>query len=222
MELYAGLDRSGTADLAETRVHQNYYVVCLAAVEDREALRQVLADVRQHFAMNPRAEFSGHDVGDKVQLSFLRAAHSVGLYVGALVIDKEATRRIHEGTKLPSAVEFQLLTSWTLLRRFFALHTVAGLWCDEDIKGKERQQEFTTAVKRIYRAYQPGKRIQVRHVASESIDLIQVADMIGYGLARIARGGVIQPEIREVIEGMRKEPKNVITEPMAWERSLGE
>jgi hypothetical protein len=222
MELYAGLDRSGTANLAEAHAHRNFYVVCLVAVEDREALRYALAEVRQQFGMKASDEFSGHDIGDKVQLEFLKAAHSVGLRVGALIIDKAATNHIHGGANLPSTAEFQLLTSWVLLKRFFALHTVAGLWCDEDIKGKERQQEFTTEVKRIYRTYQPGKRVHVRHIASEAIDLIQVADIVGYGLARVARGGVIQPEIRKILEGMRKETGNVIMGPMAWERTQGE
>jgi len=217
MELYAGLDRSGTADLTETRSHQNYYVVCLAAVEDRDALSQALAELRQQLGMKSNYEFRGHDIGDNVQADFLRTVQTIGLYIGALIIDKAATRRMDTTAVLPSTNDFQVLTSKRLLRRFFALYAVADLRCDEDIKGKIRQQEFTTEVKRLYRACQPGERIHVRHCPSESNDLIQVADIVGYGLSRMARGVEIQPRLRTHLEEIRQEARNIIIGPQAWE-----
>jgi hypothetical protein len=217
MELYAGLDRSGNANLIETRPTQNYYVVCLAAVEDRDELKQTLTEVRRHFDMATNDEFRGHDIGENVQLEFLRAVQSIGLYVGALIVNKEATRHIHTDATLPSNTDFQSLTSRRMFRRFFAMYPVAGLWCDEDIKGKERQQEFTTDVKRIHRECWPGRRCSVRHCASASVDVIQVADVVGYGLSRLARGVVSQTELRKLLEGIKQETGNVIMGPLAWE-----
>jgi hypothetical protein len=216
MPLYAGLDRSGTPDLKSTQAGSPLYVVCLAAVEDMEAFGRRMSETRFRFGMGMRAEFHGHQTSDRMQAAVIEEALAVGLRVGVLVVDKEATRQQLEPATLPSPADFQLHTAVALLEQFLSRYALEGLWCDEDIRGKARQQEFVTAVKRLHRANWPERHLKVRHRPSDSSDLIQLADVVAYGLHSLSRGAELRPELKPCLEAIWADAQNVILGPMAW------
>jgi len=217
MLFHAGLDRSGTPHLTSAQASNNLYVVCLAAVMDRDGVGSSLGALRPQFGMSSRAEFRGHQSSERMQVAVLAAAMDAGLRVGALLIDKEATRRQSETTDLPAPADFQILAAVALLEQFIPRYSLQALWCDEDIKGKERQKEFVTAVKRLHRANWPEMHLKVRHSASDSSDLVQLADVTAYGLSRLSRAEVASSELTYCLEAIREDPQNVIIGPMAWE-----
>lgn len=90
------------------------------------------------------------------------------------------------------------------------------VWCDEDMRDKKRQQAFNTAVQRINRAAWPEARLKVRHEVSTSSSLIQLADVVAYGLSQLARELVEDPVLQRRLKAIRDDPQNVIRGPMAW------
>lgn len=214
--MYAGLDRSGTPDLTSTQASNNLYVVCLAAVTDREGFGSSLRGLRSQFGMSSHEEFRGHQISQPMQYAVLTAARDIDLRVGALLIDKEATRERLERALFPAPADLQTLAAVALLERFFHRYSLEGLWCDEDIKGKQRQKQFVTAVKRLHRGNWPDMQLKVRHSPSYSSDLIQLADVTAYGLSRLNRGEALGSDLRTLLETIREAPENVIMGPMAW------
>ena len=163
-----------------------------------------------------RAEFRAHQISQVMQSAVLEAAMDSGLHVGALIIDKAVARRQSDQADMPSPGEFQFLAGIVLLEEFFTRYSLKGLWCDEDIKGKERQKEFTTAVKRAHRANWPGLQLKVRHSPSDSSDLIQLADIVAYGLSRLSRGETLRPQLRRHLEALWDDARNIIIGPKSW------
>lgn len=221
MPLYAGLDRSGTPDLVSQARGHDPYVVCVAAIEsdsgDLETLRDACDRVRAAFQMSRGQEFHGHTMKEAMITALLEAVMPLNLIVGALLIDKEATRRGRDVADLPDPRSLQEQAALALLAKFLVRHPLAGLWCDEDIKGKERQKAFTKAVRRMQRAAWPNTPITVRHKASDTSDLIQLADVSGYALAHEARGGVKTKGLRTRLMALRRSEANVILGPKVWE-----
>ncbi len=221
MPLYAGLDRSGTSDLTGIARGHDPYVVCVAAIETKdggqEALHTYFSEVRGTFGMAAAQEFHGHEMSEAMMSAVLETDAIGELRVGALLIDKAATQRFRGIAALPRPPEVQAVAAQVLLERFLARCPLVGLWCDEDIKGKEKQQAFTSAVQRIHRTAWPGTQLKVRHKSSKSTDLIQLADVIAYGLANLARGTIKTSELRQRLVVIRDSTKNVIIGPVAWE-----
>ena len=58
--------------------------------------------------------------------------------------------------------------------------------------------------------------MKVRHSRSDSSDLIQLADVVAYGLSRLSRNEEMGPELTVCLERIRQDPKNVVMGPMAW------
>ena len=140
----------------------------------------------------------------------------MGLRFGALIVDKEATRQLLGIEGLPSASELHWKGSLSILEAFFQSYEVKALWCDEDIKGIESQKKFSTEVKRIHRKTWPEHPIRVRHKSSHGVGLIQLADILAYGLGNRVRGRNKTPEFSECLRMLCHDPDNIIIGPEAW------
>jgi hypothetical protein len=217
MPLHAGLDCSGTPDLLGTGRGHNPYVVVIAAVVELEILTRLFEDSRRRFGMRQNAEFHGHSMSEQMLLAVLENAEETGLVVGALLVDKLLTQQARPAFELPSGADFQIEAALALAETFFAHHSLFELRCDEDIRG-ERQKKFITSLKRLHRAVWPDDHIKVQFRPSEKSDLIQLADVIAYGLGNQARQTVEDEELRRRLIRISGSEKNIIEGPKAWDK----
>lgn len=219
MALYAGLDRSGTPDPIKRKPGREFYTICSAAVEvDLDELRSVFALVREQSGMSAEQEFKGHDDPEDVQLKVLHAARGMNLLVAASIYEKGDLLWVPSHHGNPNASQFQEFAALSLLERLFRRYQISKLWCDEDIKGKAKQQSFESAIAKLHRTAYPGVRIAVRHKSSNKSDLIQLADILGYGLSRLARGVVEKTELRRCLEEIWTDPRNIVEGPHPWSK----
>lgn len=220
MPIYiAGLDRSETPNPKKRKTGLEFYTICIAAFEvPLEELEAVLAGVRQECGKPAHAEFRGHDDPEAVQLKVLRAVAPLNPVVGVALYEKAAATQLQQEHSRIEPAMFQVTASLALLEMFFTRYQLSRLWCDEDIKGKAKQEEFETAAERLHRAAYPGTRMKVRHKASHQSAPIQMADVFAYGLSRLARGLVEDAELRQWLKAIRDDPRNVIEGP----RLIGE
>ncbi len=214
----AGLDRSGTPDPTERKTGRELYVVGLTAVSvGMEEVRDGFSSIRRECGMKPHEEFHGRQCPEWIQARVLRTADdTMGLRVAAFIYEKQSAAHNPALQSGPTPARFQVQAALALLERFFSQHRLETLWCDEDIQGREQQKAFETAVKRLHRAAHAGARINVRHRPSKSNDLIQLADIAVYGLSRLTRGLVKDPELRRLLEAMRDAAENVVEGPLPW------
>lgn len=212
MPIYtAGLDRSETPNPKKRKTGREFYTVCIAAFESPvEELEAILASVRYECGRSARAEFRGHDDPEAVQLKVLHAVAHLEPMVGVALYEKVSAQQLEQEQFILQPTELQFNASLTLLEKFFARYQIIRLWCDEDIKGKEKQEEFETAAERLHRAAYPNTRMKVRHKPSHQSASIQMADVFAYGLSRLARGLVENAELRQVLKAIRDDPRNVI------------
>lgn len=216
--MYAGMDASGTPDLQGTERKHNPYVLVVAAVDDKEVLERVMADLRTRQGMAAGAEFHAHQMIEERQIAVVKDVMTLELRVGALIIDKPFTREIRGTNDLPSSPEFEVQSRLSLLELFFARYTLRLLQCDEDIKGRARMNQFKTQVKRLHRAKWPGTSLKLQYRKSISSDLVQIADVLAYGLAHLSRQTILLSEWSRLLEEIRNDERNVILGPMAWDR----
>jgi hypothetical protein len=221
MRLHAGLDRSGTPDLTGLGRGHDPYTITLVAFEGTDenwtTLRDGLQRVRQEYPMPKDKEFGGHETTDRMQAAVLAIVLALQFRVAALLIDKKVTHEKWGLGNLPSPLNFQADTALALLEQVVPTFQLAWLWCDEDVKGR-KQHEFTTAVKRIHRAAWPGERIKVKHIDSRGNELVQIADIVAYGLAGMARGETMGAELRRCLLEIRNDPMNIIIGPVIWKQ----
>lgn len=216
MPLLVGLDRSGTPDPRERKASQELYVVCFAAVEvTLEALRTDFSAPRQECGMAFDEEFRGRNCPEWVQDRLLEAAQKMNLRVAASIYEKVPATQGRLVAR--SAADFQAEAALKLFARFVRDHQVSGLWCDEDIEGQKRQKAFETEASRIHRLAWPDTRLKVRHKSSKNSDLIQLADIVAYGLSRLLRERVEQAALKQRLKLLKSDPKNIIIGPMLWE-----
>lgn len=217
MILHAGLDCSGTPDLRGTARGHSPYVVTLAAVSAPERLAALLRDLRFQFGMAQREEFHGHEMSEAMLAAVLERVMESEWIVGALLIDKAMTQQLRPASELPAVTDFQIRSALTLAEAFFARYALAELRCDEDIHGRERQKEFITGVKRLHRSVWSEGRLRVTFLPSAKSDLIQLADIIAYGLGILTRGTVQDAILRRRLQAIQENPANIIQGPRAWE-----
>jgi hypothetical protein len=110
------------------------------------------------------------------------------------------------------------MAALALAEPFISRYLIAELLCDEDIRGKERQQGFITGIKRLQRSVWPEARIRVQFRPSNKSDLIQLADMVAYALGIQARGTLRSNGLRRLVDAIRTSETNLITGPEAWKR----
>jgi len=214
MPLIVGLDRSGTPDPKERKSSQELYVICFAGVEaSLEELRAVLSVLRQECGLASGEEFRGRTCPEWVQNRLLEEGGKVGLCVAASIYEKAPAER---GQSLPGAADFQSDAALALFDTFVRKHRLSGLWCDEDIEGR-KQKAFETAASRIHRLAWPDTRLKVRHRPSKSSDLIQLADVVAYGLSRLLRDRVGEDALKRRLKALKSDPKNTIIGPLPWE-----
>jgi len=218
MPLDAGWDCSGTPDLLSIEKGQNPYVVAIVGVADANQLTAPLAALRQRFGMARDAEFHGHGMSEEMQAAVLQCGIDLGMVAGALLIDKAVTLQTYPIAELPSAVEFQVEAALHLLNRFCTLYALRELRCDEDIRGRDRQQAFITEVKRLHRALWEGTRLRVQFFPSQKSNLIQLADVVAYTLGCRERGTIHEPELRRLVRTLRENEANLIEGPKSWEK----
>lgn len=215
MPLIAGLDRSGTPDPRERNASQELYVVCFAAVEvTLEELRVGFNALRQECGMALDQEFHGRSCPEWVQGRLLETARRMNLRVAASIYEKVPAT---QGQLVPgTAADFQADAALTLFANLVREHQISGLWCDEDIEGQERRKAFETAASRIHRLAWPSTRLKVRHKPSKNSDLIQLADIVAYGLSRLLRERVEGDALKQKLKALRNDPRNIIMGPMLW------
>jgi len=218
MPLYAGLDCSGTPNLEGEDGRHDPYTPCVVALEAERlrALQDSLAILRARYNMVAGQEYHGHSMSEEMQADFLEITRAEGMLVGALLIDKAATRQNWRGIVLPSPADFQMLAMRAGLEAFVSSYCLTRLWCDEDIRGKKRQKQMTTEILRVHRAVWTHQKSKVGFIASSGELMVQAADVAAYGLACHARGSIRSPRLKRQIEAIQEDPRNVITGPTPW------
>jgi len=216
--MHVGMDASGTPDLMGTNAWHDPYVVCLAGVEDITLLADLLATVRKRFGIRAAQEFHAHQLPEEIICAVLTSADEAGMVIGALLLDKVATRRAREAIELPPPALLQEQAALALLEDFIDRYVLEELHFDEDIQGRKRQSVFSTAVKRLHRARWPGQSIKVRPSPSDQSDLIQMADVAAYVLGRKARGAIQSQPLRVAVTHLAQDTRNLIQGPKVWDR----
>jgi hypothetical protein len=166
--------------------------------------------------MKSRTEFHAHNMPEEFCAAVLYAAAESDLIVGALLIDKAATRTVYKHRALPSPNEVQEAAPVRLLEAMVRVHEYSEIRFDEEIEGKRRQQVIITAVKRVHRAAWPQARIRVRPSPSHKSDLIQVADATAYSLGRYTRDAIRTERLRQRVEILMAHEAHMIIGPREW------
>ncbi len=193
----------------------NPYVIVVAGVEDPEILGRIFGELRKQFGMRQSAELHGHSMSEEMLLEVLECTEEVSPVVGALVIDKASTREFTRISEIPSPSDCQVASALRVVEMVFARYMLRELRCDEDIRGK-RQKQFLTEVKRRHRTAWPETQIKVQCLPSEKSDLIQLADVIAYGLGVFTRGTIQNRDLERKVVQLRERKRNSIEGPRAW------
>ncbi len=215
--MYAGMDASGTPDFDFISAGNNPYVISILAVENREALQSIHAEIRRRHRIGANTEFHGHTMLEKVLADLLAEVHALNGRFGILMIDKELTRHVVDTSSLPSDMEIAIQARLLLLEKFLTHSPLALLDSDEDILGKLPQDAFKTEVKRLHRTLWPKTRLKMHVRDSKESELIQTADVSAYAFAHWARGSIKTQDLRDVVQRIREDNQNIVMGPMAWE-----
>jgi hypothetical protein len=164
--------------------------------------------------MPARNEFRGHDCSEETQLTLLNAVNGLGLRVAAVLYEKVSETQAALATG--KSTDFEDKAALKLFRKFAGQYQVSKLWCDQDTEGRQEQKAFETALQRVHRELYPDGRFEARHKASHQSDLIQMADIIAYGLSRHERALVENADLRRVLSILRKDTRNIIEGPLEW------
>lgn len=215
----AGFDCSGTPNLTGDDGKHDPYTLCVVALpaEDKRmtTLRNNLALVRFRYHMSAGQEFHAHNMSEEMRADVLEVALAQDLIVGALLIDKAATREKWGAVAFPSPAGFQVLAARAALEPFLRRYCLTRLFCDEDVRGRERQKRLTTEVLQIHRETWPNTKLKVRFIGSEQEPLIQVADVMAYGLACEVRGSIRAARLKRLVEGVREDLRNIVIGPVS-------
>ncbi len=217
MRLCVGVDASGTPDLTGTERRHNPYVVVAAGVQQPEILQEELARTRAQAGMKATQEFHAHALPEVVQVAVVEAGSRAGLCIGALLMDKQASRRALDAGLFPSSAQVQRRALLRLLEAFFARYELAELRYDEEFGSRKRPQELITDIKRLHRAAWPLGRVRVQPAPSHQSDLIQLADVIAYGLGVEARGTQRTKALQELLQRLHTDSAHVFIGTGIWE-----
>ncbi len=194
----AGADWSGNPDAPD-----EVFIFCLVALLDVEAWNAQCEELRVSLRMAQGSEFHGREMKDDGQrLQLLKAGRDAGMRVGALVV----TGWENWGEE-PLSYEGVALE---LLRQFLPLCPLKAIWFDTEIQGKKAQTEFATAVGRCHRAIHPEVRLKARTRDSHSSRMIQLADVMAYGLRTQERGSLESPALQQFLREIAGDERNVI------------
>ncbi len=202
---YAGGDWSGRPE------SDDLLVFCVAALGDLEAWNETCRDLRQRFGMAQEQEFHGHEMRPEQMLELLSAARRLDMRVGALLIDNAPV-----SGEVRTALQHAPL-ALALLRRLLPLCPLQKLWYDEEIKGKKAEQAFNTEVQRIQRMVHADTKISAKARRSHTSNLVQLADVIAYALAKQARRTLKHSLLEQYLRELRADERNLIIGPMRWE-----
>ncbi len=205
--MYGGLDWSGTTD---RNSEIPLYVPCVVAVHNADQLSELFAELRPKFGMKKDEEFRGSKATGEKLAAVLNVGLQLDFCVGALLIDKAASRVI-PATK----AAFVTLATERLLSQFMPHHALHRLWCDDEDLGKSEEHRFKNEVMRIAREHGTQK-FKVSIYPSHKSDLIQLADMTAYALSWDARKRS-EAKVKNALQAVRKNPSNVIIGPTRWE-----
>ncbi len=215
MPFCAGLDWIGSPFEDDERY---LYGPSVAIIIDPERSYAEMAALRKELKMPGDREFRGHNSTEAMQAAVLKLALRLNAQFAVTLYDKRITQPGRERVTLPSPASFAAASALKTLETCAHKNPLARLWYDEgDISNKASQKAFHTAAQRIYRSYHPGNMLKVRPRPSHQSDLIQLADVAGYGFSRLARGLVEQPDLREILESIRADMRSSIRGPEGWE-----
>ena len=212
--MFSGLDRSGTPNAPdENSLKENVpeiYLACAVCVPDSEAVDRYFADWRQRCGFPKTYEFHSRYGSTALILEGVQFALA-NAQISAVFFDKERLQSelggsVYERPNLLTAA-IGLIAIEDVLQQ----SQLKKIWCDEDIQGKEDQKEFDTAVKRFARSYWP-KIPTMRHLPSGKSNMVQLADMVAYGLQRDIRGLPETAGMRKTVRELARKEGNRIWE----------
>jgi hypothetical protein len=191
---FAG-DESGDVSFAFGKGASRYFVVAVVATADPDALRQLLADLRQSSGLPAEYEFSFHALSyAALRERVFEALTGADFESWAIVVDKTA---LPDPFKVMRGLEFYLYFVTELIRLIpLDKREGATLILDEFGSAAAQRTELRRfmAVRSIPRSF---KRILVRRSRSEP--LIQVADLVAGAVLR--RDAKAEAEAYESIAG---------------------
>lgn len=204
-----GLDWSGTPDAPETEEpKQELYVACAVRFDEMIQPEEMLREWRYEMGLAASVEFHGYESRPETLLRFADFALA-NLRVCAVVWDKCALVNAQ-----PSVFDKPALlvpaTGEIVLQEILRSGPVRTVYCDEDIKNKERRKAFKTSLARYARELGHERGPDVKHYPSDKSAHIQFADMIAYVLQRHARGLSKTPKLRERAQRLWRKEGNVI------------
>lgn len=208
--MYAGIDWTGLPDLKQTGFTVNLFGVACVVVFDIEAINARLAALRLQWVLPGTLEFHGHELTEAQLLYFARwfaAEADEEVRVFAFLFDKKElvinTLLVDKPASLyPASARLVIASVLDLL-------PLKRIWLDNDIP-KPKQEAFDSAVKREARLRRKGTRINVKHRASDTSSLIQLADVAAYLVQRHERGSFQSVLLDEQVRAMWRARKNGI------------
>jgi hypothetical protein len=181
---FAG-DESGDVSFAFDKGASRYFVVAVIATSEPEALRQILADLRQRSGLPGDYEFSFHSLSSApLRQRTFEALEGADFEGWAVVVDKTT---LPDPFRVMSRLDFYLYFVAELIRVIPAdRRDGATLILDEFGSAAQVRADLRHILK-VRSIPRQFKRIMVRRSRSEP--LIQVADLVaGAVLRRDARG----------------------------------
>lgn len=200
---YGGYDISGSSGSL-------FRVACIVTAQDMEQVGIVLDEVRRFTNKYRLPEFHGHNDNTHYQVALLTAVQKLDLRVGIAICRQPIDLR--DKIAPISVINSYIDLSLRLLGEFFSTCKLEKLWCDDDFRGKQQQKQIRTAIKRLHRSVWPGSQLGVGFPSSEDSDIVQIADVVAYGMYRLAVGKIRDAEWRSLLEQIKRNPRNLVQE----------
>ncbi|MGH2388984.1 MAG: DUF3800 domain-containing protein [Chloroflexota bacterium] len=182
--MYVYLDESGDTGFKFRQGSTRYFVVALLLVDDPIPLHQAVHDLRLALSKGEDHEFKFVHTHHAGRVEFLRALLPYRFSVRAIVVDKH---RIESPNPRKKEKFYNYVVKLPLEYDFDAI-TNAKLVIDESFKGKGRQADLTTYLRRQLNSVDPEgtkKIADVLYHESHRDNLLQVVDMIAGAVARV-------------------------------------
>jgi hypothetical protein len=196
MHIY--IDESGDTGFKFAQGSSRYFVVTMLLVDDMEAVSTAVDRVRTELGWPSTStrEFKFFKTDHAERRSFLQAMRSQPLRARILVVDKG---RLEAPSLRKKEAFYDFLVK--LAVQYHCTDVVnAILTIDESFKGKSKQVNFKTLIRKELNAGRgPKRRLDdVRYQSSHANNLLQCVDMITGAIARSYEKG--EDEFRSIIE----------------------
>lgn len=202
--MYIYIDESGDTGFKFKAGSSRYFVVALLLVDDPIPLHQAVHDFRLDQGKPEAYEFKFMRTSHELRLAFFRAIRPCRYHVRALVVDK------HRLT-MPNLRSKDRFYDYVVRLPFESdIPSIEGahLVIDESFRGKSRQADLTTYLRRELNAGAVRKIAGVTYHESGRDNLLQVVDMLAGAIARTYEKGDKQYQrlFRRKIEAVQTIP----------------